>query len=104
LTGRAEVRRSNLFNIIVRQAAGRVQVERLMPEAIPPSHLALTAVERPTCPKCRGTMTLVRIAQGRSGFDIRTFDCGNCDHAHIMTVATDRVQSDKVVWLARGRS
>jgi hypothetical protein len=34
-------------------------------------------------------MTLVRIARGPSGFDIRTFDCGQCNHAHVLTVAID---------------
>jgi hypothetical protein len=49
-------------------------------------------------------MPLVRIARGPSGFDIRTFDCGMCDHAHIVTVATDPMKSDKVAWLADRRS
>jgi hypothetical protein len=75
-----------------------------MPEAVPPSRLARTAIELPNCPKCRATMTLVRIAPGPTGFDIRTFDCGNCDHAHIVTVATDPVKSDNVAWLAGRRS
>lgn len=34
-------------------------------------------------------MILARITQGPSGFDIHTFDCATCDHAHIVTVATD---------------
>jgi hypothetical protein len=60
-----------------------------MPEAVPLSRLALTAIERRNCAKCGATMTLVRIARGPSGFDIRTFDCGECNHAHILTVAID---------------
>jgi hypothetical protein len=34
-------------------------------------------------------MHLARVARGPSGFDIRTFDCARCDHAHIVTIATD---------------
>jgi hypothetical protein len=44
-------------------------------------------------------MALARIARGPSGFDIRTFDCGKCDHAHIVTVATDPMKSDQAGWL-----
>jgi len=47
-------------------------------------------------------MTLARIAQGPSGFDIRTFDCGSRDHAHIVTVATDPMKSGKAGWLLAG--
>jgi hypothetical protein len=73
-----------------------------MPEAVQPSRLAPAAIERPDCPKCRGTMTLVRIARGASGLDIKTFDCGGCDHAHIVTVATDSMKSGKLAWLVGG--
>lgn len=44
-------------------------------------------------------MTLARIARGPSGFGIRTFDCGKCDHAHIVTVSTDAIKPDKMGWL-----
>jgi hypothetical protein len=72
---------------------GRAHVEQLMPETVPASRPAPTAIERPNCPKCSATMMLVRIARAPSGFDIRTFDCGQCDHAHIVTVATDPMKS-----------
>jgi hypothetical protein len=32
---------------------------------------------------------------GPSGFDIRTFDCAKCDHAHIVTVTTDLVSDSR---------
>ncbi len=44
-------------------------------------------------------MTLARIARGPSGFDIGTFDCSKCDHAHIVTVATYPMKSDQAGWL-----
>ena len=34
-------------------------------------------------------MHLARVERVPSGFDIRTFDCAGCDHAHIVTGATD---------------
>jgi hypothetical protein len=34
-------------------------------------------------------MNLARVVRVPSGFDIRTFDCSGCDHAHIVTVAAD---------------
>ncbi len=39
-------------------------------------------------------MVLARTSVGPSGFNIRTFDCTNCDHAHIVTVATALPISD----------
>jgi hypothetical protein len=61
---------------------------RMMPETYSSSRFPLHADERPHCPKCSAQMTLVLISRGPSGFDIRTFDCASCDHAHIVTVAT----------------
>jgi hypothetical protein len=36
-------------------------------------------IQRPRCPKCQATTKLARITPGRSGFDIRTFECPACD-------------------------
>ena len=47
--------------------------------------------ERPRCPKCNEGMMLAGIAQGPSGFDIGTFDCATCNHAHILSIAIDAV-------------
>jgi hypothetical protein len=61
----------------------------MMPETYSSSRVPLGANGRPNCPKCDDLMSLARVARGQSGFDIRTFECANCDHAHIVTVATD---------------
>jgi hypothetical protein len=45
-------------------------------------------------------MNLARVMPDRPGFDVRTFECGKCDHTHTVTVATDPMKSDKVGWLA----
>jgi hypothetical protein len=41
---------------------------------------------RPLCPLCQTRTLLARITPGPIGFDIRTFECPACDHAH-QTVA-----------------
>lgn len=60
---------------------------------------SLLPVERPRCPTCHNRMNLAQIMPGRPGFDVRTFECGRCDHTHILTVATDPMKSDKIGWL-----
>jgi hypothetical protein len=59
-----------------------------MPETHSSSQAPLNASDRPHCSKCGAGMSLILVARGPSGFDIRTFDCANCDHVHIVTVAT----------------
>ena len=73
-----------------------------MPEPSLSSRLPLTALERPRCPKCEARMTLTRVARGAAGFDVRTFDCARCDHAQIVTVATDPMKSDSAGWQHSG--
>ena len=74
---------------------GRPHVGRLMAEGYSWSHHSLIAGQRPHCPKCGARMRLARVALGPSGFDVRTFDCAKCDHAHIATVATDLVSDSR---------
>jgi hypothetical protein len=66
-----------------------------MAKTYPSSRDPLIAGEQPRCPKCDARMVLARVARGPSGFDIRTFDCANCDHAYIVTVATDPVGDNR---------
>ena len=44
-----------------------------------PARLVLSL---PTCPKCGGTMWLVRIEAIDSGQDNRTFECPQCQHEY----------------------
>jgi hypothetical protein len=37
-------------------------------------------VERPLCPKCKTQMMVARIAPGRTGFELQSFDCPKCNH------------------------
>jgi hypothetical protein len=71
-----------------------------MPDSQSRSNGPLLPIECPRCPKCHTRMNLTQIMPDRSGFDIRTFECGRCDHTHILTVATDPMKSDKIGWLA----
>jgi hypothetical protein len=54
---------------------------------------SLTPIERPRCSRCTSRMMLARIAPGPSGFDIRMFECGKCDHVHTATVDIDPMKS-----------
>ena len=44
-------------------------------------------------------MSLARISPGPSGYDLRTFECGKCEHVLKEAIATDPMKSDKVGWL-----
>jgi hypothetical protein len=58
---------------------------------------------RPPCPKCKATTTLVGITPGRSGFDIRTFECRACDHIYQRVVAlVDPMKSKETAGWFRG--
>ena len=59
---------------------------------------SLTSIERPHCSKCLTRMSLSRIAPGPKGFDIRTFECGKCEHVQILSVETDPMKSTKAGW------
>jgi hypothetical protein len=58
-------------------------------------------IQRPPCPKCKATLMLARISPGRSGFDIRTFECPTCDLVHQLVVQlTDPLKSlETAGWL-----
>jgi hypothetical protein len=44
-------------------------------------------------------MMLVRIMPGPNHFDVRNFECDNCDHAVTLMVASDPMKSDVTGWL-----
>lgn len=60
---------------------------------------ALSAIERPRCPKCQNRMNLARIMPGPKGYDLRNFECDRCDHVITVTVASDPMKSDAARWL-----
>jgi hypothetical protein len=43
-------------------------------------------------------MKLARISPGPTGFELRTFDCSNCDNVEQIAIASDPMKSDAVGW------
>jgi hypothetical protein len=65
-------------------------------------HLAaipLLAIQRLRCPKCQTRMMLSRISPGPTGFELRTFDCSNCEHVEKIAITSDPMKSGDVGWL-----
>jgi hypothetical protein len=60
---------------------------------------SLWVIERPRCPNCETRMMLARIVPGPSGFDLRTFECGICEHVLNETIAPDPMKSSLSGWL-----
>jgi len=46
-------------------------------------------IERRVCPKCHDHMLLAHIVPASMGFDLRTFECTNCEHVRDVIVETD---------------
>ena len=70
----------------------------LSPEhAVRPMSHHTGLIERHRCPKCQTQMVLKRIAPARLGFDVRTFECINCDHIHKEHRAADPMTSSEVL-------
>lgn len=59
----------------------------------------LAPIRKPSCPKCGGHLSLVRIP-GPSASDIGMFDCACCDRIHAGAVEADPMRSAAVLWLA----
>jgi transposase len=53
------------------------------------SFVAFSAVESQRCPRCHTKMKLARITPGIPGFEIRSFECPECEHAIAQRVAVD---------------
>ena len=60
------------------------------------SSLPTVAIESPECPKCQ--VMLSRTMPGRLKFNLRTFECVNCDHVEKVLVAIDPIQSNVLGW------
>jgi hypothetical protein len=60
-----------------------------------------SSIERPRCPTCQIRMMPVRIVEGPSGYDIRTFECAKCDHVQCALVVNDPMKFGSAQgWLA----
>ena len=61
---------------------------------------SLLPIRRPECPKCESRMLLASITPGPEGFDLRTFECGKCDHSFTTTIARDPMNAVSAGWIA----
>ena len=72
----------------------------IMPEFQPVSSALVSAIERPSCPKCRHhRMLLARLGAGPSGFASRTFECQKCGYVSTTDIPADPMTSDAQGWL-----
>lgn len=51
---------------------------------------ASNKIESHPCAKCQAPMVLTRIKTARLAFDVRTFECFNCDNVDQITTETKR--------------
>ncbi len=72
----------------------------LRPKELPSA--APSAIDRPRCPKCYAKMTLARITPGSPGFEVRSLECPECEHAIAQRVAAD-LERTTLLPYARGR-
>jgi hypothetical protein len=64
-----------------------------------PAAIPLFAIQQLRCPKCRARMKLACTSPGPTGFEFRTFDCSECDHAEQIAIPLDDpMKSDAVGW------
>jgi hypothetical protein len=59
----------------------------------------LAAIAQPRCPRCHAKMRLAGITPGVPDFEIRSFECMQCEHAIVQRVAVDPLISAQS-WLA----
>ena len=72
-----------------------------MPEYQPVSSAAISAIERPRCPKCnQNRMLLARLEVGAPGIEYRTFECQKCGRVHRTVVFSDPMHSRMSGWFA----
>jgi hypothetical protein len=64
-----------------------------------PAAIPLSAIWRLRCPKCRARMKLARTSPGPTGFELRRFNCSECDHDEkIAMPLDDPMKSDAIGW------
>jgi hypothetical protein len=72
-----------------------------MPEYQPVSSAAITAIERPGCPKCQqNRMLLSKLDAGPPGVEYRTFECQKCGRVQRTVVSSDPMNADTRGWFA----
>jgi cytochrome c len=67
-----------------------------------PAAIPMFAIQQLRCPKCRARMKLARTSPGPTGFELKRFDCSECDHASAGFAKADFAWDDARLdaWLA----
>ena len=64
-----------------------------------PAAIPMFAIQQLRCPKCRARMKLARTSPGPTGFELKRFDCSECDHVEQIAIPSDDpMKSDAVGW------
>jgi hypothetical protein len=61
----------------------------------PKLRFAVNEIESHPCVKCQAPMVLTRVNTARLSFDVRTFECFNCDNVDKVMTETRR---DPTLW------
>src|SRR5882757_6592682 len=70
-----------------------------------PAAIPMFAIQQLRCPKCRARMKLARTSPGPTGFELKRFDCSECDHVEQIAIPSDDpMKSDAVGWFLGERS
>src|SRR5258705_7443218 len=54
-----------------------------------PAAIPMFAIQQLRCPKCRAHMKLARTSPGPTGFEIKRFDCSECNHVEQIAIPSD---------------
>ncbi len=65
-----------------------------LPLSEPELCFASTKINSHPCIKCQAPMVLTPVSTARLAFDVRTFECFNCDHVDKVIVETKRGSTD----------
>src|SRR6266481_2185551 len=69
------------------------------PKQVYPAAIPMFAIQQLRCPKCRARMKLARTSPGPTGFELKRFDCSECDRVEQIAVPSDDpMKSDAVGW------
>ncbi len=64
-----------------------------------PAAIPLFAIQKLRCPKCRARMKLAGTSPGPTGFELRRFNCSECDHVEQIAIPSDDpMKSDAIGW------